>query len=65
MTTPKIRSLWKSGDSYLVFTKDHDIADAKRRFLSRFGYRADGIVQTEDGYGLGPIEPKSLMAGLA
>ena len=62
---PTIKSLWKDGDSYMVFTKDHDIADANRRFMNRFGYRADGVVQTEDGYGLGPIEPKSLMAGLA
>ena len=65
MTTPKIESLWKDGDSYMVFTKDHDVAEAHRRFRNRFGYRADGVVQTKDGYGLGPIEPKSLMAGLA
>lgn len=65
MTKPKIKSLWNDGDSYLVFTKDHDLIDAKRCFRNRFGYRADGIVQTKDGYGLGPIEPKSLMAGLA
>ena len=62
---PTIKSLWNDGESYLVFTKDHDVADAKRCFLNRFGYRADGVVQTKDGYGLGPIEPKSLMAGLA
>ena len=65
MTTPTIKPLWKDGESYFVFTKDHDIADAKRQFLNRFGYRADGIVQTKDGYGLGPVEPKSLMMGLA
>ena len=62
---PTIKSLWKDGDSYMVFTKDHDVTEAHRRFRNRFGYRADGVVQTKDGYGLGPIEPKSLMAGLA
>lgn len=62
---PLIKPLWKEGESYLVFSKDHDLANAKSCFLNRFGYRADGIVQTKDGYGLGPIEPKSLVAGLA
>ena len=60
MTTPTIEVLWKGGESYLVFTKDHNVPEAKRRFLNRFGYRADGIVQTKNGYGLGPVEPKSL-----
>ena len=65
MNKPKIESLWIDGETYLVFTKDHPVPEAKRRFMTRFGYRADGVVQTKDGYGLGPIEPKSLMAGLA
>ena len=64
MTKPAI--LKPLGDDiYLVFTPDHDLRDAKQRFLTRFGYQPDEVRRDYGKLWLGPVEPKSLMMGLA
>ena len=61
---PLLKTL-PNGETYLFFTEDHDPADARRRFLARFGYRADTTLHINDQLWLGPVEPKSLEEDLA
>ena len=62
-TKPIIKPL---GDEvYLCFDSTHDLKEAKRRFLTRFGYRPDEVRHDYGLLWLGPVEEKSLMPGLA
>jgi hypothetical protein len=65
MTKPLLKSLPNNEEIYLVFNGSYTEADAKARFRSRFGYGADTVIRYNLQLWLGPVEPKSLMAGLA
>jgi len=62
---PLLKSLPDDGEIYLVFDAPTTEADAKARFRSRFGYGADAVFWYNKQLWLGPVEPKSLMVGLA
>ena len=64
MTKPLLKSL-PNDEVYLEFTPDHDIKDALRHFKNRFGYPAETTLRIQGKLFLGPVEEKSLIAGLA
>ena len=64
MTKPLLKSL-PNDEVYLEFSPDTTDAEATRYFKNRFGYDADGVLRIQGKMFVGPVEEKSLMAGLA
>ena len=65
MTKPLLKNLPDEEEIYLVFDGGYTEADARARFQQRFGYSADGLFKYNNQLWVGPVEEKSLMAGLA
>lgn len=64
-TKPKLDSLPKEEEIYLVFPDSTCKTIVHQRFRTRFGYSPDGTFCYNNQWWAGPVEPKSLMVGLA
>ena len=65
MNKPLLKNLPDEEEIYLVFPGAYTDADARARFRERFGYKPDGLFKYNNQLWTGPVEEKSLMAGLA